>query len=119
MKRVLVNEVATYRGKKVMLMGWIYRLRRLSRINFIILRDRSGFIQVSFQPSLADKLALSLESVVAIEGAVVADQRAPGGLEIVAEKIEVISPAESLPLNINGPKLEAGLETILAERVLS
>ncbi|HHY09268.1 MAG TPA: aspartate--tRNA(Asn) ligase [Firmicutes bacterium] len=119
MKRVMANEVASYLGEEIVLKGWVYRLRRLSRVNFIILRDRTGSIQVSAEPSLLENLGLSLESVVAVQGRVVADERAPGGFEVAAEKIEVISAAKNLPLNINAPKLQAGLEAILNERVLS
>lgn len=119
MKRVLVKELASLAQQEVLLQGWVYRIRRLSNVNFIILRDRTGLIQVTFDPSLLKDVHISTESVVQIQGLVRPESRAPGGIEVAASKIEVLSLAGDLPININGPRLNVALDTILDHRVLS
>ncbi|HBA05458.1 MAG TPA: aspartate--tRNA(Asn) ligase, partial [Clostridium sp.] len=45
MKRVLVNNLIDYMNKKVKISGWIYRIRKLKSISFIVIRDRTGLVQ--------------------------------------------------------------------------
>ncbi|NLJ81220.1 MAG: aspartate--tRNA(Asn) ligase [Firmicutes bacterium] len=119
MKRVLVKELAQKLGEEVLVQGWVFRWRRLSKINFILLRDRSGIIQVSVDPALVAGLHISLESVMEIEGIVQQEPRAPEGYEVVARKVELLAPASGLPFNVNAPNLKVNLEGILDHRVLS
>jgi aspartyl-tRNA synthetase len=93
-------------GKRVQLAGWVHRSRDLGGILFLDLRDRSGIVQVSFDPRFtpADQRAVAagvgVESVVLIEGEVVArpaDKRNPemssGDVEVNARSIAVVGPA--------------------------
>ena len=63
-------------GETVVLMGWVHRRRDLGGLIFIELRDRSGIVQVVFNPEINDddtfRLANKLRSeyVVAIKGRV-------------------------------------------------
>ena len=45
MQRVLANELPAHVGARVTVMGWLHNLRRLGKVNFLILRDRTGFVQ--------------------------------------------------------------------------
>lgn len=119
MTRVLVSELSNHRGAKVMLRGWVYRIRELSKVTFLVLRDRTGMIQVAMEPSLLGGVQLSVESVVEIRGVVRNEPRAALGYEIEAHKLKVLALAEALPISVNGPTLEAAPETILDYRVLS
>ncbi len=119
MKRVLAEELKNHQGQKVLLQGWAYRIRRLSKVSFIILRDRTGEVQVSLDPKALDDKNVTVESVLAIKGEVKADSRAPGGYELVADCIEVLSASNNLPININGAGFKVGLDTALDYRVLS
>ena len=111
-------------GEEVTVAGWVHEIRDLGGIAFLILRDSSGRIQVKFEKeSMADDLVETglgahRESVVAVTGAVEAEERAPTGVEVVPESIEVLAPADTeLPLDPSG-KVEAELSTRLDNRTL-
>jgi aspartyl-tRNA synthetase len=97
---------ATDVGATVRLGGWVHRSRDLGGIVFLDLRDREGIVQISFDPRwtppgvLAGAGAVSVESVVLIEGVVAArpgDARNPdlatGDVEVHATSLKVVGPA--------------------------
>jgi nondiscriminating aspartyl-tRNA synthetase len=47
MKRTMIKEV---REGKVKVSGWIHRVKKLKAVGFVILRDRTGFIQMVMSP---------------------------------------------------------------------
>ncbi|MGE5674586.1 MAG: aspartate--tRNA(Asn) ligase [Mycobacterium leprae] len=117
--RVLAAEVSAHEGETVLLQGWTHSLRQLGNIAFLVLRDRSGLVQCVLEGPLAAQ-TVNLESVISVSGKVVASQPAPGGFEVSATDVTVISPAVApLPLGINKKEINAGLEAILNHRVLS
>lgn len=92
-------------GQTVRLAGWVHAVRAQSKIIFLVLRDREGMRQCVILRDDATIFAaaqkLSEESVIAIEGVVVAAEQAPGGLEIQVQKLEVLSVADpKLPIPI-------------------
>lgn len=119
MKRVLINELANYKGEEVVLKGWVFRIRELSQVTFLVLRDRSGLIQVALEPALYQSVKLSLESVVEIHGFVRVEPRAKLGYEVQAQSITILGNAQFLPISIHGPTLNASAESIFDNRVLS
>src|SRR5215831_13875947 len=93
-------------GTSVRLGGWVHRSRDLGGLAFIDLRDRAGIVQVSFDPKTcppevcAAAAAAGLESVVLVEGEVVArpeamrnPELATGDVEIRAASLRVVGPA--------------------------
>ena len=92
---------------KALVKGWVHDTRDLGKIRFLLLRDISGIIQVTAVKSDVDKkvfdlMTLPRESVVSIEGKTKAGRQAPGGIEIVPEKIEILAEAESpLPIDVS------------------
>ncbi|MFB6195600.1 MAG: amino acid--tRNA ligase-related protein, partial [Haloplanus sp.] len=111
-------------GETATVAGWVHEIRDLGGIAFLILRDRTGKLQVKFEKDeMADELVetglgVHRESVVAVTGAVEEEPRAPTGLELVPESIEVLAEAEAeLPLDPSG-KVEAELPTRLDNRTL-
>ena len=111
-------------GEEVTVAGWVHEIRDLGGIAFFILRDSSGRIQVKFEKEDMDDdlvstgLDAARESVVSVTGAVEEEPRAPTGVEVVPEAIEVVAPADTeLPLDPSG-KVEAELSTRLDNRTL-
>ena len=111
-------------GETVTVAGWAHELRDLGGIAFLIVRDRTGRIQVKFEKeAMDDELVatgtdLTRESVVAVTGHVEEEERAPTGVEIVPETVDVIAPAEpELPLDPS-EKVGAELPTRLDNRTL-
>ncbi len=79
------------------LRGWVYRHRVTKNAVFVLLRDSTGVIQCVFKPDNPDFQKASdlyIESSVIIEGEVRPDERAPGGAELKAEKLEVVCNRE-------------------------
>ena len=105
-------------GAAVELAGWVNRRRDLGGLIFLDLRDRSGLVQVVVEPDArtAFEVAETLRSefVVRIGGTVRArpeDQRtdrlASGDVEVVADRVEVLSRAETPPFQVDG-SVDAG-----------
>ncbi len=116
MDRIWTTELAGRVGERVELAGWLYRLRRLSAVTFLVLRDGRGLAQIVVEDSaLVDRLAaLNAESVLRVEGTVVAEPQAPGGYEVREPAVEVISPAVAPPpFDLFRPRLKAQLPTVL------
>jgi aspartyl-tRNA synthetase len=95
-------------GARVRLGGWVQRQRAMGGIVFLDLRDRAGVVQVSFDPKFADAEAIRMagdvgrESVVLIEGEVVARpengrnaELASGEVEVKAVTMRIVGPAET------------------------
>jgi nondiscriminating aspartyl-tRNA synthetase len=46
MQRIWSVDLPTHVGERVALVGWLHRLRRLSNLAFLILRDGQGLAQI-------------------------------------------------------------------------
>jgi nondiscriminating aspartyl-tRNA synthetase len=96
--------------------GWVHRIRELGGITFVILRDRSGLLQLV----LEEKPDLTLESVIRARGIPALNEKAPGGAELRVTSLEILSrAAPDLPFQVNGDVAKTGLEAILDNRTLS
>ncbi|MTI95691.1 MAG: asparagine--tRNA ligase [Firmicutes bacterium] len=120
MKAVLIKDVGQYVGKKVTLKGWLYNHRSSGKIQFLIIRDGTGFIQGVLVKAEADpeiyELAseLSQESALEVTGIIKPDPRSPGGYEIALENVKLISQAEQYPISLK----EHGVDFLLDHRHL-
>ena len=87
--------------KKVAVRGWVYRKREGKQTIFLIIRDSTGIIQCPVKkesPAWKEAEKLTIESSLKLEGTVKEDSRAPGGHEIVTDKISIIGLAELYPI---------------------
>jgi nondiscriminating aspartyl-tRNA synthetase len=120
MERVLINELKSNMGSSVKISGWIHRMRKLGKLAFIIVRDRTGVVQCVLNTKLIDIKGLKLESVINIVGEVQQKEGSKGDVELWVQGLEVISTVEEdLPIEINKEEVEANIDTILNNRVLS
>jgi len=115
-ERIRTIQASEWIGQRVRMAGWLYRLRRLGGISFLVLRDGYG----SFQAVIDDADELSRlrnalpESVIETEGIVVTEAQAPGGLELHDCRVRVITPVtETLPFELNKKVLKPGLDVFL------
>ncbi|WP_336021784.1 aspartate--tRNA(Asn) ligase [Halobellus salinisoli] len=111
-------------GDDVTVAGWVHEVRDLGGIAFLILRDKSGKIQIKLEEDSMDAdlvetgLNVSRESVVSVSGSVKEEPRAPTDVEILPESIEVLAESDTqLPLDPSG-KVDAELSTRLDNRTL-
>lgn len=122
MKRVLTSELKGHAGQKVMIQGWVHRIRKLGQVTFIVLRDRGGLGQIVVEGDEMDTSRLMNESVIQAAGSVRLDDRASGGAELQVEELEVISrTTEPPPIAVNSRDMRstARLDTILEHRAIS
>jgi nondiscriminating aspartyl-tRNA synthetase len=116
MERIFTSELAAHVGEHVMLRGWLQRERRLSRVAFLILRDREGTAQIV----LDEETALAPESVLEVTGRVVENAQAPHGVEIHGSSVAVLAvPEEPLPVELHRPEPREGLPTRLDNAALA
>jgi nondiscriminating aspartyl-tRNA synthetase len=106
MERTFIGDLRKHIGEKVMIQGFMQTLRDQKKIQFIILRDLTGLVQVAFWKANDEALAaqistLGTESVLTITGTVMDNPIVKlGGLEIQLESLTVDSLAETpLPLD--------------------
>ena len=108
MKKIFANELKNYFGKEVEFSGFVDNIRDLQWVQFVILRDSTGKVQVTIEKSeeknneMVDLISsLPLESTVKITGTVIESPKVKlNGMEIIPTNIEVTSMSnEELPFN--------------------
>jgi aspartyl-tRNA synthetase len=114
-------------GQKVVVQGWTQNVRDRGGVAFLVLRDRYGLVQVTVDersPEAAREITkgIALEYTVQVHGEVVARYKpnaemATGAIEIVAERVEVLSKTRPLPFGIT-ETVDAKEETRLTYRYL-
>lgn len=119
MKRILVKNIPNFIEKEIKIEGWLYRVRRLKSITFLLIRDRSGLVQCVIENNNIDLSSLKLESVVSIVGIVKKSNNSLNPFEILVESFEIISEAHELPIELNKKELNVNLDTILNNRAIS
>src|SRR5881275_2476026 len=120
----LTSQLGESLNKEVILAGWVHDVRVLGGISFLLLRDRSGIVQVTASKAkapaevLKEIAGLHQEDVLFVRGTVVSSKIAKRGIEVIPSEIEVVSRAETpLPLDPRGVQ-NTLLETRLNWRVL-
>ncbi len=124
MRRYTAEITPEMDGEGVTLYGWVHEVRDHGGIIFVVLRDREGFAQITLPKKKvpADVFGvakrLKRESVIRVDGVVKAEPKAPGGFEIIPERIEVLNEAATpLPLEVT-EKVPAELDTRLDYRFM-
>ncbi len=118
--RKYVEEAKEHVGETIQLAGWVSRTRDLKKIRFIVLRDRTGEIQVVVKPEnkALFELPLGREDVITVTGKAVASDMANAGMEFQPDSLEVINKSlQPLPVDILENK-KSDLDTRLNYRFL-
>jgi aspartyl-tRNA synthetase len=109
--RILVADLHRHVGETVSIAGWAQTLRRQRAVQFVIVRDHTGAVQITRRrdgTALEESLErLSVESAVRVTGRVVANPVVTlGGIELIPDEVTVESHAEApLPIDANtGPE---------------
>ncbi len=119
--KFFIKDAVRFVGKEVISKGWVYNKRSSGSIEFLHLRDGSGYIQATvIKGELTDKdfteiQKITLESAVEVKGILKEEKRAPGGYEITVKKIKVLSLAlDEYPIG----KKDHGPDFLLSHRHL-
>jgi nondiscriminating aspartyl-tRNA synthetase len=131
LKRTLASDTPKKVDQEVNIKGFVQARRDHGKLLFIDLRDRSGLVQVVFNPRVSEeahKTATTLrpESVVSILGLVkerpahmVNQKIASGTVEIEAKELEILALADTLPFDMGIEELNLELPTLLDHRSLT
>ncbi|MBM74843.1 MAG: aspartate--tRNA ligase [Proteobacteria bacterium] len=106
-------------GQSVVLHGWAHQIRNKSQVIFIVLRDRSGQIQITIDESCPKEIfetasKVRFEYTLEVKGTVrlrapeaVNPQMETGDVEILVEELTILSGTKPLPFNISdkGPSI--------------
>src|SRR5476651_1692213 len=121
--RVLSSDVKDHTGQSVHIEGWLHKKRLLGGLTFINVRDRRGLVQIVIQDKdEVEKLrGLQIGTVLAVDGLVKEETRAPGGAELHEAKLTVLVPvSEEPPIEIDKPLSHKpeNLDTLFDHRAL-
>ncbi|NBX75421.1 MAG: aspartate--tRNA ligase [Proteobacteria bacterium] len=104
--------------QEVGLCGWVDRWRDHGGVVFIDLRDRSGIVQVVFDPSnksIPDANTLRQEFVIAVKGKIRSrpdgmknTNLATGEIEVIVNELEILNRSQQLPFSLHEDSPSAG-----------
>jgi nondiscriminating aspartyl-tRNA synthetase len=126
MERILISEMKTYIGQEVKIEGWVDVARLQGKMAFFDFRDRTSKVQgvVFGKPEVLEVATeLKFGYVVAVIGKVNErpekmrnDKVINGDIELEITGIEILSPAEAMPFDLDS---DLNLDTLLDYRPLT
>jgi len=120
MKHVYIDKISQHEGEEITIKGWLHNKRSSGKIQFLIIRDGTGYIQGvvvanAVSPEVFQQFdGITQESALIVHGKVRADKRAPSGYELDVTSYEIVSIAEEYPIT---PK-EHGVAFLMEKRHL-
>lgn len=122
MKRILASELPQHIQKPVELRGWLNNIRPFGKLNFLILRDRSGLAQVVIEDRAEYRKIASLQpgSILKISGTSVETSHAELGVEVINPYIEIEVPIHEVPpIEYYKPEIQSDIDFILDNRPMA
>ena len=122
MKNISIKELKNHLGEEVTISGFVDNIRDLQWVQFVIIRDSTGKVQITIEKSeeknheMVDLISnLTLESTVKITGNLMDSPKVKlNGMEIIPATIEITSRSkEGLPFhykNLEGVNLDTRLD---------
>jgi asparaginyl-tRNA synthetase len=120
METTEISRIGEKAGQSTTVRGWLYNRRSSGKIQFLIVRDGTGYIQTVVAKADVDPAVweeaekATQETSLAVTGTVREEKRAPGGYEMSATKVEILGPSEGYPIS---PK-EHGVDFLMSNRHL-
>ncbi len=118
--KTTIAQLKDFDGQEVTLNGWVYNLRSIGKIWFLILRDGTGLVQCVVVKAETEEAIFNLEneltqeSSVTVTGTVRAEPRSVGGYELGVSNIEVHQVAHEYPISHK----EHGTDFLMSNRHL-
>jgi nondiscriminating aspartyl-tRNA synthetase len=110
---------------QITVMGWVSSTRSHGNIQFVVIRDRLGEIQVTAKRGeCSDKILDQLSRIkdhtsLAVRGKVRAQNRSPNGIEVIPSEVRIFSLAkQAAPFTIQANKSTVGIDTRLDLRAI-
>jgi asparaginyl-tRNA synthetase len=120
METTSISRIGQQAGASATVRGWLYNKRSSGKIQFLIVRDGTGYLQCVVPRAdvpaevweAAEKA--TQESSLTVTGTVREDKRAPGGFEMTASAVEILGASPDYPIS---PK-EHGVDFLMNLRHL-
>lgn len=109
MEKIFFNQLHNYYDKEIEVQGFVESIRDLPYVQFVILRDSTGKIQVTIEKSeeknkdMVDLISnLTIESTIKVRGKLIESPKVKlNGMELIPNDIEVTSlSSNELPIDI-------------------
>jgi len=104
MSTVRISDFKNHVGKEIRLQGWLHNKRSSGKLQFLIVRDGSGFAQAVVAKAAVPEAAwtaaeaMGQESSLDLTGRVKEDKRAPGGFEVDVTGLSAVQIAHDYPI---------------------
>jgi asparaginyl-tRNA synthetase len=104
MQVVRIADFGTHVGQEVRLRGWLHNKRSSGKLQFLIVRDGSGFAQAVVSKAAVPEAdweasaGAGQESSLELSGRVKDDKRAPGGYEVEVTGLRVLQSVHDYPI---------------------
>jgi asparaginyl-tRNA synthetase len=115
-----IRHIGEKTGQTATVEGWLLNKRSSGKIQFLIVRDGTGYLQAVVPRAEASPETweaaekASQECSLRVTGSVREDKRAPGGYEMAASQVSILGPSENYPIT---PK-EHGVDFLMGLRHL-
>ena len=120
MEATPISHIGEKAGQTATVRGWLYNKRSSGKIQFLIIRDGTGYLQAvvakaEVEPRVWEAAErASQETSLSVTGTVREEKRAPGGYEMTAAAVEILGPSENYPITLK----EHGVDFLLSQRHL-
>jgi len=120
MEATPISHIGERVGQTATVRGWLYNKRSSGKIQFLIVRDGTGYLQAviakaEVEPGVWEAAErASQETSLSVTGTVREEKRAPGGFEMTAAGVEILGPSENYPITLK----EHGVDFLLSQRHL-
>jgi asparaginyl-tRNA synthetase len=120
METTPISHIGEKVGQTAMVRGWLYNKRSSGKIQFLIVRDGTGYLQAvvakaEVEPPVWEAAErASQETSLSVTGTVREEKRAPGGYEMTATAVEILGSSENYPITLK----EHGVDFLLSQRHL-
>lgn len=101
-----IRDLHKHIGKTVDVRGWLYNKRGSGKIQFLQIRDGTGFVQAVMgkqdvtEAEFTAASGLGIESSVEVSGEVREDKRSPIGVELTCGRLKVLQEVKDYPIQI-------------------
>lgn len=121
-KKVYIEDLPKLIGHQIRIAGWVHKIRDQKKVQFLILRDRTGLVQTVIDKNSENNemnsiiSSLTRESVLEVEGELIENPIVKlGGIELKIANIKILSNAdETFPIDPftkeNIPQLEKRMD---------
>src|SRR5262245_36358578 len=111
MEATSIARIGSKAGAPATVRGWLYNKRSSGKIQFLIVRDGTGYLQcvvprADVPPEVWEAAeSATQESSLEVSGSIREDRRAPGGYEMTASAVRILGPSAEYPIS---PKEHGG-----------